>query len=33
VHARVARAHSAGKPRVLGIERLLNLLELALLVL
>ncbi len=33
VHSRVAGAHRAGEPRVLGIERLLNLLELALLVL
>src|SRR5262249_55805432 len=33
MHSRVACAHAAGEPRVLGIERLLDLLELALLVL
>jgi len=33
VHLRVSRADRLGEPRVLGIERLLDLLELALLVL
>ena len=33
VHARIARADGVGEPRIIGVERLLNLLELALLVL
>jgi len=33
VHARIARADGVREPRIIGVERLLNLLELALLVL